>query len=123
MKKIALAVLALAAGLTADGALAQEKTVSIAGFGVKSGVLRLFGVNSEAAMPRRTKKSTRRVASSSPTARRPRWWCIYLDDRCNAEEGIAVVRRIVGTDALVAIGPTCSNVAEPLYGILQKKSR
>ncbi|HYT48147.1 MAG TPA: ABC transporter substrate-binding protein, partial [Burkholderiales bacterium] len=30
-------------------------------------------------------------------------------------------RRIAGSDALVAIGPTCSNVAEPLFGILQKK--
>src|SRR5687768_10970891 len=45
----------------------------------------------------------------------------YLDDRCNAEEGISVLRRIYGTDAMVAVGPTCSNVAEPLFGILQKK--
>ncbi|UCE31739.1 MAG: ABC transporter substrate-binding protein, partial [Burkholderiales bacterium] len=45
----------------------------------------------------------------------------FFDDRCNAEEGISVVRRIYGTNALVAIGPTCSNVAEPLFGTLQKK--
>ena len=45
----------------------------------------------------------------------------FLDDRCTAEEGISVLRRIYGTDALVAVGPTCSNVAEPLFGILQKK--
>ena len=45
----------------------------------------------------------------------------FYDDRCNAEEGISVIRRIAGTDALVAVGPTCSNVAEPLFGILQKK--
>ena len=45
----------------------------------------------------------------------------FLDDRCNAEEGISVVRRIASTDAFVAVGPTCSNVAESLFGILQKK--
>ena len=46
---------------------------------------------------------------------------VFHDDRCKAEEGISVLRRIAGTEALVAIGPTCSNVAEPLFGILQKK--
>jgi len=46
----------------------------------------------------------------------------FDDDRCNAEEGISVLRRIAGTEAVVAVGPTCSNVAEPLFGILQKKA-
>src|SRR5207249_4083967 len=47
VKKIALMVaLAFAAG----GAMAQEKTIKIAGFAAKSGVVRSFGVNSEAAM-------------------------------------------------------------------------
>ena len=32
-----------------------------------------------------------------------------------------MVRRIASTDAFVAVGPTCSNVAESLFGILQKK--
>jgi branched-chain amino acid transport system substrate-binding protein len=31
------------------------------------------------------------------------------------------VRRIASTDAIIAVGPTCSNVAESLFGILQKK--
>ena len=47
----------------------------------------------------------------------------YLDDRCNAEEGINVIRRIASQpDAIVAVGPSCSNVAEPVFGILQKKA-
>jgi branched-chain amino acid transport system substrate-binding protein len=45
----------------------------------------------------------------------------FFDDRCTAEEGISVIRRIASADWVVAIGPTCSNVAEPLFGILQKK--
>ena len=32
-----------------------------------------------------------------------------------------MVRRIASSDAFVAVGPTCSNVAESLFGILQKK--
>ncbi|MEX1074738.1 MAG: ABC transporter substrate-binding protein, partial [Burkholderiales bacterium] len=45
MKKLALAVsLALAAGV------AHAQTVKITGFGAKSGVVRSFGINSEAAM-------------------------------------------------------------------------
>ena len=123
MKKIAFAVAAACASLgLSTSALAQEKTVSIAAFGVKSGVLRLFGLNSEAAVNAAAEEVNKaggvKLADGSKAKMvvQP-----YLDDRCNAEEGIAVVRRIVGTDALVAIGPTCSNVAEPLYGILQKK--
>ena len=123
MKKIAFAVAAACASLGfSTSALAQEKTVSIAAFGVKSGVLRLFGLNSEAAVNAAVEEVNKaggvKLADGSKAKMvvQP-----YLDDRCNAEEGIAVVRRIVGTDALVAIGPTCSNVAEPLYGILQKK--
>jgi branched-chain amino acid transport system substrate-binding protein len=123
MKRMALAVAAALASIGfAGNTPAQEKTVSIAAFGVKSGVLRLFGLNSEAAINAAVEEVNRsggvRLADGSKAKMvvQP-----YLDDRCNAEEGIAVVRRLVGTDALVAIGPTCSNVAEPLYGILQKK--
>jgi branched-chain amino acid transport system substrate-binding protein len=45
----------------------------------------------------------------------------FFDDRCTAEEGISVTRRIASADFLVIVGPTCSNVAEPQFGILQKK--
>jgi branched-chain amino acid transport system substrate-binding protein len=120
---MALAVAAALASIGfAGNTPAQEKTVSIAAFGVKSGVLRLFGLNSEAAINAAVEEVNRsggvKLADGSKAKMvvQP-----YLDDRCNAEEGIAVIRRLVGTDALVAIGPTCSNVAEPLYGILQKK--
>jgi branched-chain amino acid transport system substrate-binding protein len=124
MKKIALAVAAaFAVSLTASGtALAQEKTVKIAGFGVKSGVLRLFGLNSEAAIQAAVEEVNKAGGVKLADGSKAKMVAAdYLDDRCNAEEGISVLRRIAGSDALIAIGPTCSNVAEPLYGILQKK--
>jgi len=124
MKTITFAVAAAFAtslGFSA-GALAQEKTVTIAGFGAKSGVLRLFGVNSDAAIKAAVEEVNKAGGVKLADGSKAKMvYSDFLDDRCNAEEGIAVVRRLVGSDTLIAIGPTCSNVAEPLYGILQKK--
>lgn len=118
MKKLALAVaLAFAAG----GALAQEKTIKIAGFGAKTGVVRSFGINSEAAMRAAAEQINKAGGIKLADGSKAKVAVDFYDDRCTAEEGISVIRRIAGTDAVVAIGPTCSNVAEPLFGILQKK--
>src|SRR5688572_1345608 len=51
MKKLAFAVAAAFAATAYTGSsFAQEKTIRITGFGAKSGVVRSFGINSEAAM-------------------------------------------------------------------------
>jgi branched-chain amino acid transport system substrate-binding protein len=118
VKKLSLAV---ALAFVAGGALAQEKTIKIAGFGAKSGVVRSFGVNSEAAMLAAADVINKQGGVKLADGSKAKIAVEFLDDRCNAEEGISVIRRIAGTDALVAVGPTCSNVAEPLFGILQKK--
>jgi branched-chain amino acid transport system substrate-binding protein len=119
MRKLAFAVsLAFIAG----GAMAQEKTIKITGFGAKSGVVRSFGINSEAAMLAAADKINKEGGVKLADGSKAKIAVDFLDDRCNAEEGISVLRRIYGTDALVAVGPTCSNVAEPLFGILQKKA-
>lgn len=44
------------------------------------------------------------------------------DDACKAEEGLTIVRRLADSDkVLFSLGPTCSNVAEPVFGTLQKR--
>jgi branched-chain amino acid transport system substrate-binding protein len=124
VKNIAWAVSAVAlAGSVACGAsaFAQEKTVKIAGFGAKSGVVRSFGINSEAAMLAAADVINKQGGITLADGSKAKIAIDYYDDRCTAEEGISVIRRIHGTDALIAVGPTCSNVAEPLFGILQKK--
>ncbi len=123
MKKIALAVSAAfaASALCAGSALAQEKTVKIAGFGAKSGPVRSFGVNSEAALLAAADVINKQGGVKLADGSKAKIAIEFYDDRCTAEEGISVARRIYGTDALVAVGPTCSNVAEPLFGVLQKK--
>ncbi|HET9044619.1 MAG TPA: ABC transporter substrate-binding protein, partial [Burkholderiales bacterium] len=124
MKPIALAVAAIFSGVAlvaAAPAGAQERTVKIAGFGAKSGVVRSFGVNSEAAIRAAADEINKAGGVKLGDGTRGKIVTEFFDDRCNAEEGISVIRRIAGGDWVVAIGPTCSNVAEPLFGILQKK--
>ncbi len=119
-----LAMLTAAAALgLATGAQAQEKTFKIYGFGAKSGVVGIFGQQSEAAMQAAAAIINKSGGVTLGDGSKARLVVEYLDDRCNAEEGINVLRRIASqNDAVVAIGPTCSNVAEPVFGILQKKA-
>ncbi len=118
--------IALAAGLLAAfatlPALAQDKVLKIYGFGAKSGVVRIFGLNSEAAMKAAAAQINKDGGVTLGDGSKARLEIEYLDDRCNAEEGINALRRIAAQpDAVVAVGPTCSNVAEPVFGVLQKK--
>lgn len=44
------------------------------------------------------------------------------DDACNPEQGLALVRRLANVDkVLFSLGPSCSSVAEPVFGTLQKR--
>ena len=118
------ATLATAAALALAGAAqAQEKTIKIYGFGAKSGVVGIFGQQSEAAMQAAAAIINKSGGVTLGDGSKAKLVIEYLDDRCNAEEGINALRRIAAqNDAVVAIGPTCSNVAEPVFGILQKKA-
>ncbi len=118
----ALTVAVLAATLGAAPAMAQERTVKIYAFGAKSGVVRIFGLNSEAAMKAAAEQINKAGGVTLGDGAKAKMVIEYLDDRCTAEEGINALRRIASqNDAFVAVGPTCSNVAEPVFGVLQKK--
>lgn len=118
-----LPLVAMAAALSSVPASAQERVVKIYGFGAKSGVVRIFGLNSEAAMKAAAEQVNKAGGVTLGDGTKARLVVEYLDDRCNAEEGINALRRIASQpDAIVAVGPTCSNVAEPVFGILQKKA-
>jgi branched-chain amino acid transport system substrate-binding protein len=118
-----LALSALIAFSAGAPAIAQERVVKIYGFGAKSGVVRIFGLNSEAAMKAAADEINKTGGVTLGDGAKATIVIEYLDDRCNAEEGINALRRIAAQpDAIVAVGPTCSNVAEPVFGILQKKA-
>lgn len=117
------ATLAATIALTlSSAAFAQEKTFKIYGFGAKSGVVGIFGQQSEVAMQAAAAMINKSGGVTLGDGSKAKLVVEYLDDRCSAEEGINALRRIASqNDAVVAIGPTCSNVAEPVFGVLQKK--
>lgn len=119
--KLASLITASVLALAAAPAVAQDRTVTIAGFGASSGVVGIFGQNSGAAMQAAVEQINASGGLTLADGTKANLATTYYDDRCNAEEGISVLRRIATTDAVVAVGPTCSNVAEPLFGILQAK--
>ncbi|MGE0736532.1 MAG: ABC transporter substrate-binding protein [Alphaproteobacteria bacterium] len=116
----AIAAVAMTA-LVAGPAIAEQRVVKIAGFGAKSGPVRSFGVNSEVAMRAAADAINKKGGIKLGDGTMAKIVISYDDDRCNAEDGINILRRLASGDSLVAIAPTCSNVAEPMFGILQKK--
>ncbi len=124
MKKSMWLLGAAAAALvafTVPGAIAQERTVKIAGFGAQSGAVRSFGVNAEAVMKAAADEINAKGGVKLKDGTMAKMVVAYNDDRCDGETGINVVRRLASGDWLIAVGPSCSNVAEPLFGVLQKK--
>ncbi len=121
-RRLGLVLGATALVVAATLATAQEKTFKIYGIGAKSGVVRIFGLNSEAAMKAAAAEINKAGGVTLGDGSKAKLAIEYLDDRCSPEEGINALRRIASQpDAVVAVGPTCSNVAEPVFGILQKK--
>jgi len=122
LRRNALALVPVIAALLPVASHSQTRDVKIYGFGAKSGVVRIFGLNSEAAMKAAADQINKAGGVTLGDGTKGRLVLEYLDDRCTAEEGINALRRIASsTDGFVAVGPTCSNVAEPVFGILQKK--
>jgi len=118
---VASAVVAGLAVASSAPAAAQEREIKLSGFGAMSGVVRSFGINSKAALEAAADEINKAGGVKLGDGTKGKLVIEYFDDRCNAEEGISVARRIASSNAVVGIGPTCSNVAEPLFGILQKK--
>lgn len=117
-----LSAVVLAAGIgMAEPADAEERTIEIPGFGAKSGVVRVFGINSEAALTAAAEKINAAGGVKLGDGAVGKFKITYYDTRCNPEEAISVVRRIASTNAIVGVGPTCSSEAESLFGVLQKK--
>ena len=112
----------LCASLAVTGiaqALPQARTIRIAGFGALSGHVQSFGINSRAAQQAAVDEINARGGVRLADGSRARLALTYDDDRCDPNEAVRLVKRFAGSDALVAIGPSCSSVAEPLFGALR----
>ena len=73
---------------------AQERQVKITGFGAKSGVVRLFGINTKAALEAAAEQINKAGGVKLGDGTKGKIVIEFLDDRCNAEEGISVLRRM-----------------------------
>jgi len=96
-------------------------SIHIAGWGAKSGPLRSFGVNSEAVMTAAVARVNEQGGIRLADGRKVPLTFEYYDSACNAEQAIAVARKVAsGNNALVGIGPTCSGAAAAMFGVFQK---
>lgn len=109
-------------GAAAPGlAFQEEGTLRLSSFWVMSGILASFGVNSNG-LASLAIDEINEAGGVPIDGKRVKIAMKVYDDACKAEQGINIARQVDANDkALVLVGPTCSNVAEPTFGILQKK--
>ena len=96
-----------------------RRLIKIAGFGALSGPAHSFGINSRAALLAAADTINRQGGVQLAGGVTGVFDVSYMDDHCDAAQGISVVRQAANSDALVAVGPSCSAVAEALYQTLQ----
>ena len=119
---VATAVFAVASVIAPGTGAAAERTVQLAGWGAKSGPLRSFGVNSEAVLNAAIQAVNDAGGVKMGDGVMAKIELSYFDSACNAEQGIAIARRVAtASEALIGMGPTCSGVAAAMFGVFQKK--
>ena len=106
----------------ATAAYAQDRTIKIYGLGARTGPISIFGLQSEGAMRGAADIINKAGGVTLGDGSKARLVIEYIDERCVPEDAINGLRRIVSQpDAIVAIGTSCSNTTEPVFGVLQKK--
>jgi branched-chain amino acid transport system substrate-binding protein len=91
----------------------------IGGFGTLSGPVRSFGINSRAALNAANEEIDRMGGVKLADGTIGHFRITYADDQCSADVALGVLKEFAASDDLVAIGPTCSAVAEFLFHHLQ----
>lgn len=118
---IGVALVLLIGGVAPAPAFQEEGTLRLSAFWVMSGILASFGVNSSG-LSNLAIDEINEAGGVPINGKRVKITLKVYDDACKAEQGISIARQVDANDkALVLVGPTCSTVAEPAFGILQKK--
>jgi len=118
---ILVLVLALLVVPPGAGAFQEEGTLRIGGMWALSGPAAYIGSSSKG-LAQLAVDEINEAGGLLVQGKRVKMTIHTYDDACKAEEGLTVVRRLADADkVLFSLGPTCSNVAEPVFGILQKK--
>jgi branched-chain amino acid transport system substrate-binding protein len=95
--------------------------IKVSAFGALTGPVRSFGLNSRAALRAASLRIDEEGGIKLADGSTGHFDIAYTDDHCNADDGFALLQEAAASTALVAIGPSCSSVAEPLYARLQHK--
>src|SRR5215471_7940984 len=117
-RKMALGVFAICSigmMLTAD-AEPQRRPIKIAAFGTLTGPVKSFGINSRAALQAAAETIDAAGGIKLKNGSIGYFDVTYTDDHCKPDDAIGIVRQAAASEAIVGIGPSCSSVAEPLYG-------
>jgi branched-chain amino acid transport system substrate-binding protein len=111
------------ATLLCGASYGQQRPVAIKiyAFGALTGPVSSFGINSRAALLAAARRIDETGGVRLADGSIGRFDIAYADDHCKPDDAIALLREAAGSDAIAAIGPSCSSVAEPLYGTLQHK--
>lgn len=125
MSQIVVAILVLASLLVFSpggvAAFQEEGTLRIGGMWALSGPAAYIGSSSKG-LASLAVDEINEAGGVAIQGKRVKLELHTYDDACKAEEGLTVVRRLADADkVLFSLGPTCSSVAEPVFGILQKK--
>jgi branched-chain amino acid transport system substrate-binding protein len=122
-QKIALGVFAacsIGMAWAAGAEPAQRRPIKIAAFGTLTGPVKSFGTNSRAALQAAAETIDAAGGIKLKDGSIGYFDVTYTDDHCKPDDAIRIVRQAAASEALVGIGPSCSSVAEPLYGALQR---
>ena len=123
LSKLIGASLLLIALSIPQSAIYAGPSLKVLGWGAKSGPLKSFGVNSEAAL----RSAVAEINSAGGVrmgdgSMAPMEVIGYEDSACKKDEAIAILRKTASTtDAIVGMGTTCSGVCQAMFGVLQKK--
>jgi branched-chain amino acid transport system substrate-binding protein len=127
-----LGVLALLATACGQGGEGKEKatpkassggkeTLKIGGLWAMTGIGRSFGNNAKAVFDLAIDEINEKGGVELAGGRKLRLEGLVYDEGCpSPETGIAATRKAAGDPVVIMIGPTCSSVAEPVFGVLQK---
>jgi branched-chain amino acid transport system substrate-binding protein len=98
-----------------------KETLKIGGLWAMTGIGQSFGKNSAAVFQMTIDEINAKGGVELADGRRlPLEKAIYDEGCPSPETGIAATRKAAGDPVLVMLGPNCSSVAEPVFGILQK---
>jgi branched-chain amino acid transport system substrate-binding protein len=96
----------------------ETRTIKIFGFGALSGPVSSFGRNSRAALSAAATDINGKNGFRLHDGTLAKFEVSYSDDRCDPATAWRLVQQAAAEDYLVAVGPSCSSVAEPLFQAL-----